>query len=216
MWSLAGIINKCNAVKYKLNKPINNYDAVAVKRHQGHHPPLNSIILHLLCVRSHLNHARVQATSIKGSRTLKEVPVLDVVNLPSRIQDAYLLWSSRTPIDTHTHAAFNRAIMDRPHATNRGFEYRLSSCGVKQLESGVVHTHTRTHTHAHTTHTHTHTQCVCVCVCACVCVFLAFTTMTVVNVDESQTYKCRNLSIDVCGFEKQCFHRCFTAAASNQ
>lgn len=81
---------------------------------QGHH------LLHTLssntCVRFYFNHAQMQVPSIKGRLTLKEVTVLDVVNLSARIQDAYLLWNSVRPIDMHT--AFNRAIMDRPHVTN--------------------------------------------------------------------------------------------------
>lgn len=75
---------------------------------------------------------RMQVPRIKGRLTLKEVSVLDVVNLSARIQDAYLLWNSVGPIDMHT--AFNRAIMDRPHVTEEGFEYRWSSCGAKQLK----------------------------------------------------------------------------------
>lgn len=55
----------------------------------------------LTCVRSHLNHTQMQVPSIKGGLTLKEVTVLDVVNLSTRIQDAYLLWNSMSPIDTH-------------------------------------------------------------------------------------------------------------------
>ena len=87
----------------------------------------------------------MRVPSIKGRLTLKEVTVLDVVNLSARIQDAYLLWNSVGPVDMHT--AFNRAIMDRPHVTDEGFEYRWSSCGAKQLKTGVV-------------------LCVCVCVSA--------------------------------------------------
>lgn len=49
-----------------------------------------------------LNHVQVQVPSIKGRLTLKEVSVLDVVNLSARIQDAYLLWNSMKPIDTHS------------------------------------------------------------------------------------------------------------------
>lgn len=78
----------------------------------------------------------MQVPSIKGRLTLKEVTVLDVVNLSARIQDAYLLRNSVRPIDMHT--AFNRAIMDRPHVTNEGFEHRWSSCGAQQLKTGVV------------------------------------------------------------------------------
>ena len=74
--------------------------------------------------------------SIKGRLTLKEVAVLDVFNLSAGVQDAYLLWNSVRPIDMHT--AFNRAIMDRPHVTNAGFECRWSSCGAKQLKTWVV------------------------------------------------------------------------------
>lgn len=55
----------------------------------------------LTCVRSSLNHTQMQVPSIKGRLTLKEVTVLDVVNLSARIQDAYLLWNSMSPIDTH-------------------------------------------------------------------------------------------------------------------
>lgn len=87
------------------------------------------MILHLLCARSDLGQARIQAPSIKGRLALKEITVLDVVNLSARIQDAYLLWNSVRPIDMH--AAFNRAIMDRPHVTDEGFECRWSSCGAK-------------------------------------------------------------------------------------
>lgn len=83
-----------------------------------------------------LNHVRVQVPSIKGRLTLKEVSVLDVLNLSARIQDAYLLWNSVKPIDTH--ASFNRAIMDGPHVTSEGFEYRWSSCGAEHLKTGVV------------------------------------------------------------------------------
>lgn len=89
-----------------------------------------------LCLRSNLSRAQMQEPSIKGRLTLNEVNVLDAVNLSARIQDAYLLRSSVSPIDTHT--AFNRTIMDRPHVTNEGFEYRWSSCGAKLLNPGVA------------------------------------------------------------------------------
>lgn len=102
----------------------------------GASPSLYHIILHLLCVRSYLNYVQIQVPSIKERLTLKEVTVFDVVNLSARIQDAYLLWNSVRAIDMHR--AFNRAIMDRPHVTNEGFEYRWSSCGAKQLKTGVV------------------------------------------------------------------------------
>lgn len=79
----------------------------------------------------------MQVPNIKGRLTLKEASVLDVVNLSARLQDAYLLWNSMTSIDIHR--AFNRPIMDRPHVTSEGFEYRWSSCSAKQLKSGGVH-----------------------------------------------------------------------------
>lgn len=58
-----------------------------------------------------------------------------LISLPE-YKTAYLLWNSVRPIDMHT--AFNRAIMDRPHVTNEGFEYRWSSCGAKQLKARVL------------------------------------------------------------------------------
>lgn len=101
---------------------------------QGRRPLLYSIIFHVLpCARFNLNQDRVP--SIKGRLALKEASVLDVVNLSARIHDAYLLWNSVKPIDTG--AAFNRAIMDRPHVTNEGFEHRWSSCSAKHPQSGV-------------------------------------------------------------------------------
>lgn len=132
--------SKSRKTKCKQNFLINNYYANIVKRNSfkchGHHPLLYSIILHLLCVDQISIMPKMQALSIKGRLTLKEVTVLDVVNLSARIQDAYLLRNSVRPIDMHT--AFNRAIMDRPHVTNESFEYRWSSCGAKQLKTGVV------------------------------------------------------------------------------